>query len=921
MRAWSGIVAFAVLTASLAAAPRVVFEKFVLNNGLRVLISENHTSPVVSYAVYYNVGSRNEVPGRTGFAHLFEHMMFQGSENVGRNEHHLWIGRAGGNDNGSTSNDRTNYFATVPANQLAVALWAEADRMRSLKITAENFENQRATVKEEKKQGQDNQPYAEGRNRLLELLFESFPYRHTVIGSTEDLDAAQLPDVQQFFNTYYAPNNAVLAIVGDIRPAEARKLVERYFSTIPSQMPPPQVIVNEPPRTAEKKVTLVDKYANIPAVFAGYNTVPRGHADNCALILLDNILFNGDSSRLVRRLVKEKELAVTINGGQQDMRGAGYFSLTMMVNPGKVVGDLQSHLGTVLAAAQEEIGRIQKEGVTPQELQKARNRIRNDLSGITDQTQRLAMRLCEFELFDNDAGAVNDELAQYMAVTAADIVRVAKTYLVPRNRSVVNVLPASFQAPDESFRKTVPFNDQPLAYHFPQALEKTLANGLKIGIIRRTSSPRITMQVYLRGGACDEPADRQGISSVLAAMLTEGSRRYPGTTIQERLDFLGANLNAVATPDGIMVAASCLKEAQTEVLDMLVDTLLYPQFPAEPLQKRLRNFQNRYTQQRANPLFLAGEMFYRRVFGAHPYAHISIPGNAPYVNMTQVLPTPESLAKIDREQLVDYHKRFFVPNGSLLVAIGDVDPPILAQQLEKALAVWPQGPAVAPADFPVPARTTKRTLYLIDRPGSVQSYILMGNVLFPRRHESYFPLLLGNKILGGGRHIGGGGFGRLFMNIREEKGWTYGAYSWLIPFQKSGVFLINTEVRTDVTAATVKEIYKEIARIHQGDASADDIRYTKAFLGSVLPLTQENPGAVAAAWAELSLAGLPADYWNAYAGKIHAVTMEQMTAAAKQYMGLGDTTLVIVGDAAKIQADLRPLCDEMKVFDTQGKEK
>ncbi|MGQ9618453.1 MAG: M16 family metallopeptidase [Candidatus Aminicenantia bacterium] len=900
------------ITQFLFSQPLVKFEKFELPNGLKVILSEDHSSPIIGYAIYYNVGSRNEVKGRTGFAHLFEHMMFQGSENVPRNMHHIWIGRAGGNDNGSTSQDGTNYFATIPSNQLELALWLESDRMRSLKITRENFENQRATVKEEKKQSYDNQPYSEGRAKLYELVFESFPYRHTVIGSMEDLDDATVEDAKEFFNIYYAPNNAVLAIVGDFYLSEAKRLVEKYFGSIPACVPPPSIVINEPEREREKKLTLVDKYANMPAVFVGYGIPKRGEKDTYALELLGNILFSGESSRIFQKLVREEELAISVSGGANPMRGIGIFTMNMMIRPNRTPEQ-------ALQVALEEIEKIKKEYVKPEELKKVKSRLKRNFINRLENCLSRAMLLCEFELYDGDANLINSELEKYMVITEKEISEVAERYLTAKNRAVVTVLPYSYRPPDESFRKNLPFNEKPIHYKFPFSKEKVLSKGLAIQVFENRALPKITAQFSFKGGAYYEPAGKTGISQLLANLMRTGSKNYASETLQEKLEILGASLDISSGPDRITVTTTSFSENWKEVLNIIADVIMNPSFDENELRRQVRNLKARILQQRSSPLFLASEMLYKKVFKEHPYSKISTPSGAPYVNIFQILADEKFLNDVKKEEIYEYHKKFFIPNETLLFAVGDFKAEEFFSQIEKVFGAWKKGPSIKDPQYPQPEVPSKRVLYLVDRPGSIQSYILIGNLLFPRNSKDYIPLMVGNKILGGGRHIGGGGTGRLFMNLREEKGWTYGCYSWVMPFVHSGIFAINAEVRTEVTASAVREIMKEIERLRKGDATEEDLKYAKSFLSGVLPLVSEGATGIINAATTIKINNLPSNYWDTYPQLIKSVTFEEMNKAVEKNIHLKNAIIVVVGDAKKIESEVKPLCDEILKFDTKGK--
>jgi len=417
-------------------ATRFIFpvEQFMLDNGLRVVVSEEHSSPVAAVAVYYDVGSRDEAKGRTGFAHLFEHMMFEGSANVGKFEHIRTVQRIGGVVNGTTSTDRTNYFQAVPSNYLDLVLWLEADRMRSLAVTAENFENQRQTVKEERRQSYDNQPYARAFLRLNELAYENFAYSHSTIGDMADLDAAPLAAVQEFFRMYYAPNNAVLSIAGDVDPAEVRDLVERRFGSIPRRPDPPRQEIVEPAQTAEKTEVMDDPLAALPAFLVAWHVPPARSPDTYALELLTTILGDGKSSRLYRRLIDRDKTAQRVSVERDERRGPDLMGAWVVCQPG-------SSVEAAREAVYGEIDRVAKRGVTARELRKAKNRVRSRFTfGLQSALQR-ALRLAEYSMYFGDAALLRDELALYEPVTARDVQRVTAHYLSEQNRTYLEVVP------------------------------------------------------------------------------------------------------------------------------------------------------------------------------------------------------------------------------------------------------------------------------------------------------------------------------------------------------------------------------------------------------------------------------------------------------------------------------------------------
>jgi zinc protease len=414
----------------------VQFKDTKLKNGLRVITVEDHSAPVIALAITYNVGSRNERKGRTGFAHLFEHMMFKGSQNVGTGEHFYLVFNNGGNMNGTTNEDRTNYFEALPANQLDLALFLEADRMKSLVISKENLDNQRNAVQEERRLGVDNQPYGKSGEVQQELLYDNFAYKHSVIGSMEDLSAASVEDVAEFFKMYYAPNNAVLTLVGDFNTADALKKIKQNFEAIPRQPDPPAIDMTEPEQKAERRATVDDALARLPQVDIAFKAVPGNTADFYALQVLSASLQSGQSSRLYQKLVKEKELATNVGGFMDEKRGTGALYISATVKQGVKPADVE-------AVIYEEIERLKREGVADWELQKAKNNTRRNFINSLQNSLSRAVTMGIYTVYYNEPGLINTRLDKVAAVTKADVGRVANKYLSAANRTVVITMPKS----------------------------------------------------------------------------------------------------------------------------------------------------------------------------------------------------------------------------------------------------------------------------------------------------------------------------------------------------------------------------------------------------------------------------------------------------------------------------------------------
>ena len=418
----------------------IVFDEFKLKNGLRVLLAEDHRAPTFSICMTYNVGSRDERPGRTGFAHLFEHMLFQGSENVGKGEHFILVQNNGGSANGTTNTDRTNYFETLPANQLELAIFLEADRMRAPAINQANFDNQRLTVQEERRQSYDNRAYGKTYEAVIDLVYDNFPYKHSTIGSMEDLNAATLDDAVAFFRTYYAPNNAVLSMVGSFKTEAALALIKKYFENIPAQPAPAPADMNEPEQQAERRKTVEDGFAQTPRLDIVFKIPPANTPDWYALEMLGQVLSSGVSSRLYQKFVKEKEMALSVYADAEEKRGPSLFWFSLMARPTTDLGALEKLL-------YEEILRIQKSPVEDSELNKVRMQMRRQRAQQLYSTRSRANSLGHFAVYYNDPGLINKVWARYEQITKADIQRVAEKYFTDSNRTVVTTLPKAATAP------------------------------------------------------------------------------------------------------------------------------------------------------------------------------------------------------------------------------------------------------------------------------------------------------------------------------------------------------------------------------------------------------------------------------------------------------------------------------------------
>ncbi|HZI57674.1 MAG TPA: insulinase family protein, partial [Verrucomicrobiae bacterium] len=567
--------------------PKVEFSDTTLENGLRVIIVPEHTAPVFAISLTYNTGSRNEEPGRTGLAHLFEHMMFEGSANVGKGEHALLVHNYGGTVNGSTDTDQTNYYEALPKNQLDMALFLESDRMRALNITQANLDNQRKVVQEERRLRVDNQPYGKSAEELESMAYDSFPYHHLVVGSMEDLNAATLDDVRNFFRIYYAPNNVVMVLAGDLDPKETLAKVKKYFGDIPRQPAPPPVDVTEPEHEMEKHKTVSDPLARQARYGAVYLAPPGNTPDAYALRVLTTILSDGSSSRFFQHLVDEKKLALNVNADFQSRRGPSLFAVTGSPRPEVKVEDLEDGID-------DEIEAIKKDGPTAQEMQKVRGIFLRQSIQTRASVLEMANLIGTQTVFYNDPNLINTEYEKLAAVTAEQVKHAAQEYLLFAHHAVVITLPEARgagagaaaadtkQLPSKVHRlNKAPINHDILKVKLPHPVEVTLPNGLTVLILEQHRLPTFSYSLWIKSGALSDPPDLPGLASFTAVLLDATAKR-DRSQIASELDKLGASFHAAAAFGSNLTTITCsgLTESAGKVMEIMSDIMLNASFPA-----------------------------------------------------------------------------------------------------------------------------------------------------------------------------------------------------------------------------------------------------------------------------------------------------------------------------------------------------
>lgn len=882
------------------------FEKYRLKNGLDVILLEDHRLPLVAVNIWYHVGPANERPGLTGFAHLFEHMMFEGSRHVGEKAHFRYLEAAGASEiNGTTDFDRTNYFETLPSNQLELALWLESDRMGFLleKLDDRNLENQRDVVRNERRQSVEGAPYGLVQEELFHQLFpKDHPYYASVIGSHADIEAARLADVREFHKLYYAPNNASLAIVGDIDKPKTRELVEKYFGPIPSGKQVPSIDVKTPPLTAERRATVTDQ-VELPKVYMAWITDPIFKPGDAECDLTARILGGGKSSRLYKRLVYEKRIAQDVQAQQYSLALGSLFTIEATAKPGIKPEEIEKNID-------EEIEAFQKSGPTASELDGARNAIEaaiirgletlGGFGGVAD-------RLNQYNHFLGDPGYLAKDIDRYRRTTTGALQTVAQTRLRRQSRvvvygitgeKVIHEVPKSTHAPaakesaqpvaaDKEWRAQAPPPGPASAMELPVPVTFKLDNGLTVYFVEQHNLPIVSANLVVLCGSDRNPLDRPGLASFTAAMLDEGTKKRPALQIARDAEQLGAAISTGSSMDMSYVAVRSLKKTVDGAFELASDVLLNPQFANDEMD-RLRNDRlTQILQQKDEPNVLAGKTFSAAVYGSkHPYGFTEVG-------------TEESNKAMTRDELVAFWRSGYIPGSAALIVSGDLTEAELRALAGKYFGAWSGNAATATP--PQPAASTARRIVIVDKPGSPQTVLRVGHIGVARSNPDYAPLEVMNASLGGLFSS------RINLNLRETHGYTYGASSLFAYRRAAGPFLVGTGVRSDVTSEAVTEILREIDRMRSTDPTPAEVAMAKDSIARSLPGMFETTAQTAATIGGIFVHGLPTDQFRTLPGKIDAVTGADMRRVAEKYLKPSELVIIAVGDRAKIEPGLRKL--------------
>ena len=892
-------------SAAQTAAPAAIdipYQRFVLPNGLTVIVHEDHKAPIVAVNVWYHVGSKNERPGRTGFAHLFEHLMFNGSENYDK-DFFGPLEQAGATDmNGTTNEDRTNYFENVPTSALDLVLWMESDRMGHLTgaISQPKLDEQRGVVQNEKRQG-ENEPYGKVWDFLTPKLYPAnHPYSWTTIGSMEDLDAAKLPDVKAWFASYYGAANAVVVIAGDIDVTTARQKVEHYFGDIPAGPPVARQQAWIAKRTGSQRGTMQDRVPQA-RLYKVWNVPGWGTAESDYLTLVGDLLSSGKSSRLYKRLVYDDQIATDVSAYVDLREIGGLFVIEATARPG-------TDLARVEKAVEEELQRLLAGGPTPPELQRVKTQYRaafirgvERIGGFGGKSDVLA----QGEVFAGQPDFYKTRLRRVQQASTAQLSGVARQWLSDGAYNLeVHPYPEFQTASAGADRSKLPVPGAPAEAKFPDLERATLSNGLKVVLARRPSIPQVRFDLLLDAGFAADQSAIPGTASLTLAMMDEGTTQRNAIQISDQLAQLGANLSTGSRLDVSTVSLEALKENLEPSLGVYADVILHPSFPRADFERLRKQRLAQIQQEKADPVGLALRVFPGLLYGTgHAYAN-------PWTGSG----TEESTKKIKREDLVRFHGTWFKPNHATLVVVGATSLAEIQPQLERLFASW------QPGDVPTKSITTvqqppRPTVYLMDRPGSLQSVIIAGNLAPPKANPKEVTIQTMNGVLGSD-------FGsRVNMNLREDKHWAYGAYTFFRDARGQRPFIAYAPVQTDKTKEAVLELDKELRGIIKDrPIEPGELSRAQASLTLTLPGSWESMGALAGAITDIVSFGLDDRYYDTFAEKVRAQTIQNLTQVAAEVVHPDQLIWVIVGDRSKIEPSIRELkLGEIRLIDSNGK--
>ncbi len=898
--------AFAQGGAAAGSVPKIQFEKYTLPNGIQVILHVDRKLPVVHVNQWFHVGSKNERMGRSGFAHLFEHMMFQGSKNASK-EYFQYVEAAGANlfeggVNGTTNQDRTNYFATVPSGNLENLLWVESDRLATLTdaLTKEKLDNQRDVVKNERRQGLENQPYGRWFKLLMENSYPSrHPYANDVIGVHEDLTAASLDDVRDFFKTYYTPNNLSLVIAGDFDPAEAKRLVEKYFGTIPAGPSLDRPAKGVPKMEGEKIVEVSDRVSQERTYFA-WHSPAFFDAGDAELDLASSILTDGLSARLNKTLVYDKQLASDVVSFQWSRQIAGTFVIWATARPG-------SSLQQVEQLVTDEIARLAKDGPTAAELNRAKTKWE---FGFVTGLERIggfggkSDRLNQYNTFLGEPDKFEEDFMRYRNATTASVRDTVARWLNTRDRLLVRFRPEKSgresQVAIDRAKEPALGGDKP--FNAPDVKSAKLENGMEVLVVERTDLPKVAVTLATRAGGVQDPTGKEGLADLMVQTIRRGTKTRKALEIEDALGDLGTGVGGFSGYESSRLGMEVLKRNLSPALTIFADVARNPAFPAEEIDREKKQRLDALSQEAQDPNAVATRVAQMLAFGMeHPYGR-------------PVRGLPSTVQGITREDLARFHEANWKPGSSALVFVGDVTLAEATELARAAFGTWTGGAAPI-VNVPAPKPVGAGKVFLVDRQDAAQTVVRQILPGPPRKTEDYYAFNLADAVWGGG-------FGtRLNLNLRENKGYSYGVFSSPALYSKAGMWVAAGGVQSDKTKESVVEFVNELKSLAgTKPITADELQTAKHARIRGYAQQFESVGRIADQVAGLWASGLPMTELQREPTELERATLAAVNAAAQKYAAPTGATLLLVGDLSKIEAGVRGLnLGDVVILDVEGK--
>jgi zinc protease len=883
--------------------PSLAFEKYTLPNGLEVILAEDRRLPLVAFNLWFRVAAKNETPGRTGFAHLFEHLMFAGTKHIPRGQADKMVEGAGGTDaNGSTNFDRTNYYFTLPANQLELGLWIKSDMMGYMidEVDQVALANQQDVVRNERRQSVENRPYGIVQEEVYYALFpKDHPHRASVIGSHADIQAANLADVKSFFKTYYRPNNATLVLAGDFDRARAKQLIDKYFGPLARGETPPPVKATQPRITLEKRLVVSDR-VELPRVYMAWHTPAIYQPGDAELDLAAHVLAGGKSSRLYKALVYDKQIAQSVTAEQYSLSLGSVFTIEATARPGNSALELEKVID-------EEVAKLARTPPTEAELDRARNTFETGLYGRLEKVMGIADTLNRYNYLAGDPAYLAKDIARYRTARPADVTRVVQAQLRKQARVVVHAKPGKQDlgpevptppAPtvaDKSQREAVnpeaPWRQQrpkagpsrPLV--LPAGKSYVLPNGLTVVHVANPGVPLVSATLLVKAGADANPADRPGLAGFTAATLQDGTRNRSAPQLADDVAALGAELETRATANDSRVAIGSLKARFPAALDILADVVLNPAFADAEIERQRKNRQGRLVQQHENPGATADVVASAALYGAvHPL------GKSP-------LGTEAAIKATSKEDLQRFWRTHYRPDRAALVVAGDIDFDGLKRTVEARLGSWKAEAAAPVTAAPAPVSTPAR-LVLVDKPGAPQTALRVVSFGPKATDPDLPPLTVANAVLGGNFTS------RINHTLREVKGYSYGVYSNFQPRRDRGTFGIRGSVRTDVTGPALVDLFAEIEGVRAKPVPRAELENARNSQLLSLPGMFDTNDVIVESLAGAWSTGRGLDYYAKLPAKLSKVDARTAHKLASKYVRPDELIVVAVGDRAKIAPQL-----------------